>query len=65
MTLEFRNRKDEFITEWRDWCGEIPQKDDTVLIFKDDNDPVGSWYGVDYRKISGRQPDRITVILLA
>lgn len=63
MTLEFRNRKGECLKEWRDWCGEIPQKDDTVLIFKDDNETVWSWYCVLYRKISEKLPDRVIVIL--
>lgn len=63
MTLEFRDRKGNYIKQWPNWSGEIPQKGDTVILHFGDNNEEASESDVLYRKISGTEPDKIIVML--
>lgn len=63
MILEFRDREGNYIKQWPNWSGEIPQKEDTVVLHFGDNNEELVGTHVLYRIISGTEPDRIIVIL--
>ena len=63
MTIEFRDRNGNYIKQWPNWSGEIPQKGDTVVLHFGDENEESEEYDVLYRKISGTEPDKVVVIL--
>lgn len=63
MTIEFRDKNGDYIKQWPNWNGEIPQKGDTVVLHFGDENEERKGYGVLYRIISGTEPDKVVVIM--
>ena len=63
MTVEFRDKKGDYIKQWTYWNGEIPQKGDTVVFHFGDTNEKSEEYDVLYRKISGTEPDKVIVMI--
>lgn len=63
MTIEFRDKNGNYIKQWPNWSGEIPQKGDTVVLHFGDENEERKEYDVLYRKISGTKPDKVVVIM--
>lgn len=63
MTIEFRNREDEYIKQWPNWNGKIPSIGDTVLIHFGDYCEDEESYEVEKRIISGINPDKVVLII--
>lgn len=63
MTIEFRDKNGNYIKQWPNWSGEIPQKGDTVVLHFGDENEERKEYDVLYRKISGTEPDKVVVIM--
>lgn len=40
MTIEFRDKNGDYIKQWPNWNGEIPQKGDTVVLHFGDEIPI-------------------------
>ena len=53
----------QYIDDWANWTGEVPQKGDVVILhFVDDNDEE-SRYKVVGRSIDGTKPDDVTLFI--
>lgn len=63
MTIEFRNREDEYIKQWPNWTGVIPAVGDTVLIHFGDYCDTEESYDVEQRVISGINPDKVVLYI--
>lgn len=63
MTIEFRDKNGNYIKQWPNWSGEIPQRGDTVVLHFGDENEERKEYDVLYRKISGTEPDKVVVIM--
>lgn len=59
MTIEFRSG--HYIKQWPNWTGEIPQKDDVVLLHFGDYNEEEQKYVVLYRIISETEPNKVVV----
>lgn len=63
MTIEFRNRNDEYIKQWSNWTGVIPNKGDTVVIHFGDYAEESYSYEVEELIIDGTKPDKVVLII--
>lgn len=63
MTIEFIDKNGNYIKQWPNWSGEIPQKGDTVILHFGDENEERKEYDVLYRIISGTKPDKVVVIM--
>ena len=61
MTIEFFSGFR--IKQWPNWSGEIPQKDDIVILHFGDNNEEERRYIVQRRMIDGTRPDKVYVEL--
>lgn len=63
MTIEFIDLEGNFIKQWPNWNGEVPQKSDAVLLHFGDNNEEEVPYCVHKRIISGIDSKKIVVVV--
>jgi len=56
-------KKREYLKDWVNWSGEVPQKGDVVLIHFGDNDEEEYKYRVVGRIIDGGKPEDVDIIV--
>lgn len=63
MTIEFRDRDENYIKQWPNWDGIVPLIDDIVVLHFGDNNEVEEFYEVEGREISGTKSDKIVLYI--